>query len=181
MAVPQAWEYHLLYCRTANRHCSRSVAASGIAASGGLGWMRRRRRRRGGLLLARHYTPGMIPQILRLGSRASARATGEGSVACGGIGAAESGCPLRRRTAAAAAFFTPPSQHHRPYELIINRSCYELEPQLFDFPTGLFRKPTIPVGILPPTNLVTDDDEPLPTAPRSCNGSMPSLVGEPVD
>lgn len=80
-----------------------------------------------------------------------------------------------------AAFFTPPSLYHRPYELIINRSCYELEPQLFDFPTGLFRKPTIPMGILPPTNLVTDDDEPLPTAPRSCNGSMPSLVGEPVN
>uniref|UniRef100_A0A0D3FBR3 Glycosyltransferase n=1 Tax=Oryza barthii TaxID=65489 RepID=A0A0D3FBR3_9ORYZ len=45
--------------------------------------------------------------------------------------------------------------------LIINRSCHELEPpQLFDFLTGLFRKPTVPAGILPPTtNLVTDDDD----------------------
>ena len=33
MAVPQAWEYQRLYCRTANRHWSRSVAASGTAAS----------------------------------------------------------------------------------------------------------------------------------------------------
>lgn len=37
-AVPQAWEYQRLYCRTANRHWSRRVAASGIAASGGLGY-----------------------------------------------------------------------------------------------------------------------------------------------
>ena len=38
MAVPQAWEYQRLYCRTANRHWSRRVAASGIAASGGFGY-----------------------------------------------------------------------------------------------------------------------------------------------
>ncbi|KAF3773001.1 hypothetical protein EJ110_NYTH52449 [Nymphaea thermarum] len=37
MAVPQAWEYHLLYCRMANLHWSLRVAASGFTASGGLG------------------------------------------------------------------------------------------------------------------------------------------------
>lgn len=37
MAVPQAWEYHLLYCLMANLHCSRSVAGSGLFASGGFG------------------------------------------------------------------------------------------------------------------------------------------------
>uniref|UniRef100_A0A0E0K6G5 Glycosyltransferase n=1 Tax=Oryza punctata TaxID=4537 RepID=A0A0E0K6G5_ORYPU len=51
--------------------------------------------------------------------------------------------------------------------LIINRSCHEFEPQLFDFLTGLFRKPTVPAGILPLTNLVTDDDDEEATADRS--------------
>lgn len=38
MAVPHAWEYHLLYCLIANLHCSLSVAGSGFAASGGFGY-----------------------------------------------------------------------------------------------------------------------------------------------
>ena len=38
MAVPQAWEYHLLYCLMANFHCSRSVTGSGFVVSGGFGY-----------------------------------------------------------------------------------------------------------------------------------------------
>lgn len=37
MAAPQALEYHRAYCRVAYLHCSRSVAGSGISASGGFG------------------------------------------------------------------------------------------------------------------------------------------------
>jgi hypothetical protein len=37
IAVPHAWEYQRLYCLMAKRHCSRSVAGSGFAASGGFG------------------------------------------------------------------------------------------------------------------------------------------------
>lgn len=37
MAVPQAWEYHRLYCRMAYRHWSRRVAGSGLKGSGGFG------------------------------------------------------------------------------------------------------------------------------------------------
>lgn len=38
IAVPQACEYHLLYCLMANLHWSRSVAGSGFWISGGFGY-----------------------------------------------------------------------------------------------------------------------------------------------
>jgi len=38
MAVPHAWEYHLLYCLMANFHCSFKVEGSGICRSGGFGY-----------------------------------------------------------------------------------------------------------------------------------------------
>lgn len=39
IAEPQAEEYHLLYIRLAYLNCSRSVAESGLIASGGLGYL----------------------------------------------------------------------------------------------------------------------------------------------